>query len=397
MSTTEENHDAGGPPAHPHTGDDHSDHEHAEHGHQHEEHGHDHGDHGHTHGEHGHDHAEHGHDHGHGGLLGAIKEFFAPHSHDAADSIDDALEGSDEGIRAVKISLAGLGVTAIFQLIIVLLSGSVALFADTIHNFADASTAIPLWLAFSLGRRAASRRYTYGYGRAEDLAGVFVVLMIAGSSVIAGWESLQKLLHPEPIQNLGWVALAGLVGFIGNELVAQYRIRAGQRIGSAALIADGYHARTDGFTSLAVLLGVAGVWLGFPQADPIVGLVITFAIVMVLKDAARQVWHRLMDAVEPALIQRAEQAALSADGVQGVSELRARWVGHSIVADAVIVADGDLTLTEGHAIAERARHAMLHAVPKLTDVRVHVDPCEHAGVDHHADLAHHDQRLLRSA
>jgi len=297
----------------------------------------------------------------------------------------------------VQLSLLGLGITALLQLAIVLVSGSVALLADTIHNFTDAMTAVPLWLAFSIGRRPANQRYTYGYGRAEDLAGVFVVLMIAGSSALALWESLQKLLHPEPIQYLGWVAVAGLIGFVGNELVAQYRIRAGQRIGSAALVADGYHARTDGFTSLAVLLSAAGVWLGFPQADPIVGLVITVAIVLVLKDAARQVWQRLMDAVDPALIERAREAAREADGVLDVSHVRARWIGHSIVADALVVADSHLTLTEGHAIGERARHAMLHAVPKLSDVRVHVDPSSADGVDHHAELAHHDRPAVDNA
>ena len=189
------------------------------------------------------------------------------------------------------------------------------------------------------------------------------------------------------------MALAGFLGFIGNELVAQYRIRAGHRIGSAALVADGYHARTDGFTSLAVLLSAGGVWLGFPQADPLIGLAITVAIVLVLKDAGIQVWHRLMDAVDPALIEAAEKAALKAEGVQEVSQMRARWLGHSIVADALIVADCELTLSEAHAIAERARHEMLHAVPKLADVQVHVDPCGHHGVDHHADLAHHTSRV----
>src|SRR5205085_441535 len=246
-----------------------------------------------------HHHHDHDHDHDDGRLGTTIRHWFRPHSHDASDSIDNALEGSAEGIRVVKLSLLGLGLTALLQLVVVYFSGSVALLADTIHNFADASTALPLWLAFSIGRRAPNRRYTYGYGRAEDIAGVFVVLMIAGSSVIAAWESIQKLLHPEPIGNLVGVGLAGLLGFFGNELVAQYRIGAGERIGSAALIADGYHARTDGFTSLAVVLGAIGVWLGFPQADPLVGLFITVAILLVLKDAAIQIWHRLMDAVDP--------------------------------------------------------------------------------------------------
>ena len=350
-------------------------------------HGHEH-DHGHSH-EHGHG---DDHEHQHGGLWGELRHLVQPHSHDAADSLDDALVASNEGVRAVQLSLIGLGLTAVLQLVVALTSGSVAVLADTIHNFADASTAVPLWLAFWVGRKPANTRYTYGYGRAEDLAGVFVLLMIVASAAVAFWESLQKLLRPEPIDHLGWVAAAGLAGFVGNELVAQYRIGVGQRIGSAALVADGYHARTDGLTSLAVLVGAAGVWLGFPLADPIIGLVITLAILIVLKDAAVQMWRRLMDAVDPALVEQATAAAAEAEGVQSVSTVRARWIGHSIHAEALIVADADLTLGEAHQVAERARHAMLHAVPKLSSVTVHVDPCEHDGRDHHAELAHHDRR-----
>ena len=333
----------------------------------------------------------HDHPHAHGGLAGLIAGIFRPHSHDAADSVDDALAGSAEGILAVKLSLLGLGLTALLQLVVALQTGSVALLADTIHNFADASTGIPLWLAFSIGRRSPTRRYTYGYGRAEDLAGVFVVLMIAASAAVAAWESFQKLIAPRPVEYLGWVAVAAVVGCLGNEAVARYRIRAGQRIGSAALVADGYHARTDALTSLAVLIGVAGVWLGFPQADPLVGLGIAVAILFILKDAAIQIWHRLMDSIDPDLLHQAEAAALATDGVEDVASLRARWIGHSIHAEAEVVADCDLTLSQAHAIAERARHAMLHAVPKLASVTVHVDPCGHDGQDPHADLAHHDQ------
>jgi cation diffusion facilitator family transporter len=351
---------------------------------------------------HGHDHADghshHGpgdaHEHEHGdGLWSRLQHLVQPHSHDAADSVDDALAASDAGIRAVKVSLIGLGVTAVLQLAVALASGSVAVLADTIHNAADASTAIPLWLAFSIGRRPPTRRYTYGYGRAEDLAGVFVLLMIVASAIVAGWESLQKLLEPTPVDHLGWVALAGVLGFLGNEAVAQYRIRVGQRIGSAALVADGYHARTDGLTSLAVVLGALGVWLGFPRADPLVGLLITVAILLILKDAAVQMWRRLMDAVDPDLVTRAETAAAGAEGVQRVSGVRARWIGHAIHAEALIVVDEDVSLAEAHAVAERARHAMLHAVPRLATVTVHVDPCGHTRRDHHAELAHHDARL----
>lgn len=330
-------------------------------------------------GSHDHDPAghHHGHDHHHGGgLLGALREVFAPHSHDPADSVDDALESSAHGIRAVKISLVVLAVTAIFQLVIVGLSGSVALAADTIHNFSDALTAIPLWIAFALGRRAASKRYTYGLGRAEDLAGLFVLLMIALSAIIAGYEAVRRLLHPITIDHLGWVAAAGIIGFLGNEMVALYRIRVGRRIGSAALIADGLHARTDGFTSLAVVFGAFGVWLGFPLADPIIGLLITAAILIVLRTAARDVFARLLDGVDPHLVESAEQALATEPGVLGVRRLRMRWIGHRLHADAELDIDPDLSLGEAHRLAHNAEHTLAHAMPKLSSALIHAYPAD---------------------
>ena len=355
----------------------------------------------HHHPSHPHDHEDHhvhqplveSHHHVHAhGLRGLVGSLVRPHSHDPADSVDDALEGSAEGARAVAISLFGLGTTAVLQLVVAILTGSVGLLADTIHNFADASTAAPLWLAFSFSRRAPNRRYTYGYGRGEDLAGVFVVAIIATSAVVAAWQSIDRLLHPRAISHLEWVAAAALLGFIGNEFVARYRIRAGERIGSAALIADGYHARTDGFTSLAVLLGAAGAWFGFPELDAIVGLAITVAILFVLKDAVVHIWRRLMDAVDPEILDRLEVAARTAHGVLDVSSIRVRWIGHNMHAEVLIVASGEITLGQAHEIGEEARHAMLHAVPKLAGVTVHVDPLHPDGHDAHADLAHHDSR-----
>ena len=289
----------------------------------------------------------------------------------------------------MKISLLGLLATAGFQVVIVLISGSVALLADTIHNFSDALTAVPLWIAFALGRRAATSRYTYGYGRAEDLAGLFIVVMIALSAGIAGWESVQRLADPQPIANLGWVIVAAIVGFTGNEAVAIFRIRVGNEIGSAALIADGHHARADGFTSLAVLLGAVGVLAGFPLADPMVGLGITVAILFVLKQAAVQMWHRLMDAADPAVVEQLTSEAAAVEGVQEVDDLRVRWLGHRLEADMRIVVDEDLPTRESHRLAEQVRHRLFHAQPKLASIIVHVDPCGHSGGDLHRGTAHH--------
>jgi cation diffusion facilitator family transporter len=340
--------------------------------------------HAHEHGGHGQDHGDpHGHGHSHegrGGRIGAaLREVFAPHSHDASDSIDGALESSAAGIRAVKISLLALAATSIAQLVIVLISGSVALLADTIHNFSDALTAIPLWIAFALGRRAATRRYTYGFGRAEDLAGLFVIAMITLSAAIAAIESIRRLIHPVAINHLGWVAAAGLVGFIGNELVAIYRIRVGRQIGSAALVADGLHARTDGFTSLAVLLGAGGVALGFPLADPMVGLLITIAILAVLRTAVRAMFRRLMDGVDPELVDAAEAALAAEPGVRGVRSVKMRWIGHRLHADAELDIDPTTSLTDAHRIAHDAEHTLTHAVPRLSTALIHAYPAHNTG------------------
>jgi cation diffusion facilitator family transporter len=322
---------------------------------------------------HHHDHSDSHHDHP-TRLRGAIREIFAPHSHDAADSLDTALESSAAGIRAVKISLVVLGITAIAQIVIVIVSGSIALAADTIHNFSDALTAVPLWIAFAVSTKAATRRYTYGFGRVEDLAGMFVVAMIALSAIVAGYEAVGRLIHPRPIDHLGWVALAGLLGFIGNEWVALYRIRVGRRIGSAALVADGLHARTDGFTSLAVVIGAGGVALGFPLADPIIGLVITVAILAVLRTAVRDVFRRLMDGVDPAYIDTAETTLVARPGVRSVRSVRMRWIGHRLYADAELDIDPNLTLAEAHHIAHGAEHDLTHAIPKLDTAVVHAYP-----------------------
>ena len=303
-----------------------------------------------------------------------------PHSHDAADSVDDALESSTIGIRAVKISLVALGLTALAQAVIVVLSGSVALAADTIHNFSDALTAVPLWIAFALGTRAATRRYTYGFGRAEDLAGLFVVAMIALSAVVAGYEAVMRLIHPVQIQHVGWVAAAGFVGFIGNELVALYRIRIGRRIGSAALVADGLHARTDGFTSLAVLACAGGVALGFPLADPIFGLLITVAILAVLRTAARDVFRRLLDGVDPEIVDTAEAALASRPGVKAVRSVRMRWIGHRLHADAELDVEPGTSLEEAHRLAHDAEHELIHEVPKLSSALIHAYPSHGRGV-----------------
>jgi cation diffusion facilitator family transporter len=319
----------------------------------------------------------HGHGHGHG------------HTHGVVDPV---LATTERGIWAVKWSFVILGVTAALQLGIVVLSGSVALLADTIHNVSDAATAVPLWIAFLFARRHASARFPYGFGRVEDLAGVIVVLIMVCSAIVAGYEAINRLLHPQPLTFLGWVAAAGLVGFVGNEWVAVFRLRVGRDIDSVALIADGYHARTDGLTSLAVVLGTLGVWLGFPVADPLIGLVITGMIVGIVWQSTKAVFTHLLDGIDPAVIADITHAVQHTPEVQEVTQVRARWLGHRLHAELNIAVSPHLSVAQGHAIATEVRHQLVHHVPHLANAIIHVDPLDASGEEYHHIAEHrHDE------
>lgn len=299
------------------------------------------------------------------------------HPHDHYGALDATLLATRLGVRATWISLVALAATAFIQLAIVAVSGSVALLADTIHNFTDALTAIPLLIAFRLGRRPPSRRYPYGLHRAEDLAGVAIVLTILASAVLAGAESIDRLVHPREPERIALVLLAGIVGFAGNEAVALYRIRVGRRIGSAALVADGLHARTDGLTSLGVVVSALAVIVGVERADPVVALAITAVIAWTLVRAARAVIHRILDGSDDETITLIEAVASSVGGVEHVTQAKARWTGHRLRAELSIDVDPVISVEEGHGIAELVRSALLSRVPRLTDAAVHVDPHEH--------------------
>jgi cation diffusion facilitator family transporter len=317
-----------------------------------------------------HDHEGHGHTHG---------------------AVDPSIATSDRGIWAVKWSFVVLFVTALIQVVVVVLSGSVALLSDTIHNFGDAATAVPLWIAFALARLGTSRRFPFGYGRVEDLAGVIVVLIILFSAVVAGYQAVERLLNPQTVEILWAVVAASLVGFVGNEAVAIFRIRVGRQIGSAALVADGYHARTDGWTSLAVLLGAVGVLLGYPLADPVVGLLIAAAILVIVWQSGKAVFTRLLDGVEPGVIDEIHHAVGHVPGVEKVAQVRARWLGHRLRAEVNIAVSVNLSVAEGHAIAREVNHRLLHELRYLDMAVVHVDPVQEAGEEHHRIPAHsHD-------
>jgi len=337
---------------------------------------------------------KHNHEEGHehfddAGLVGWLKKIFVPHSHDPQQAALDAALASERGIHAVKTSFLWLTMTAVFQVVIVFISGSVALLADTIHNFSDALTAIPLGIAFWLSRRASDRRYTYGFGRAEDIAGVIIVLMILFTAGEAIYQSILKIIRSEPIRNLGWVAAAAVIGFLGNELVAVYRIRTGRQIGSAALVADGYHARTDGFTSLAVLAGTIGAWLGFPLLDPLVGLGIGATILLIVWRTGREIWLRIMDAVDPEITDLVEQTAAMPEGVMDVHSVAVRWVGHRQRAELHIIVDCQMPTCDSHRIAENVRHELFHTLPALVEATVHVDPCDCGSCEDIHPTQHH--------
>jgi cation diffusion facilitator family transporter len=314
----------------------------------------------------------------------------AMHEHDHAKGhghshagIDPSIASSDRGIWAVKWSFVGLFMTACIQLAVVIFSNSISLLADTIHNFGDAATAIPLAIAFVFAKRKPSPRFTYGYGRVEDFAGILVVLTILTSAVVAAYEAIQRLIHPEKVGHLGAVAIAAVIGFLGNEGVAIFRIRVGKEIGSAALIADGYHARTDGWTSLAVLIGALGVWLGFPLADPIIGILITAAILAIVWRSAKEVVSRALDGVDPNVLSEVKHAAAHVAGVREVKEIRARWLGHQLLAEVNIAVDAALTVEQGHEIATDVHRQLMAHLPFLARAVVHVDPVGASGEEHH--------------
>jgi len=297
--------------------------------------------------------------------------------------VDPSIASSKRGMWAIKWSFIGLMITALLQVVVVILSGSVALLADTIHNFGDAATALPLGIAFAFAKLRPTKRFTYGYGRVEDLAGMVVVLIILFSAIVAGYESVNRFFHPQEVTYLWAVVAASIVGFIGNELVAIFRIRVGKEINSAALIADGYHARTDGWTSLAVLFGAVGVWMGFPLADPLIGLGITVAIFVIVWQSAKAVFIRALDGVEPEIMHDIKHAVSHIAGVKEVSDVRARWIGHKLHIEMNIAVEPSLSVTEGHDIANEVQHELFHHMNYLSLAMVHVDPIHQSGEHYH--------------
>ncbi len=308
------------------------------------------------------------------------------HDHDHGESIIDS---GTAGIRATKVSLIILGITAALQAVIVLFSGSVALLSDTLHNVADALTAIPLWIAFAVGRRRPTRGYTYGFGRFEDVAGLLIVVAIGASAALIIWESVGRLIEPRLIDHIPWVIAAGLVGAAGNELVARYRIKVGKAIGSEALVADGQHARTDALTSLAVVVAGVGAAFGAAWVDPVAGIVVAGAMLWLLGRTARRMSRRLLDGVEPATVDEVEESVRSIPGVRDISDLLVRWHGHQLSIAVSISVDPDLTVSKGHDTAHEVEHALHHRFTFPVQAIVHVEPFGQS--EAHDTTAHHNR------
>lgn len=287
-----------------------------------------------------------------------------------------------------KVSLVGLGVTAALQAVIFVFSGSVALLSDTLHNVTDALTSIPLWIAFAIGRRRPTQTYPHGLGRVEDFVGLVIVGGIGLSAALVVWESTQRLIEPRLIEHIPWVIAAGLVGAAGNELVARYRMRVCRAIGSEALMTDGRHARTDAWTSLAVVVAGVGAAFGAAWVDPVAGLVVAaHGIVVLMVRSARRVSRRLLDGVEPEVVDRAETTVRDVEGVIDISDLLVRWQGHRIRLAVSVHVDPEMTVIEGHEVAHAVEHALLHAFSSPVSAVVHVEP--HNNHDAHEAVAHH--------
>ncbi|MGB3202235.1 MAG: cation diffusion facilitator family transporter [Nodosilinea sp.] len=310
----------------------------------------------HSHGHHHHDDHHHGHGHTHG-------------------AVDPEIAASERGLWAVKWSFVGLMITAIAQAVVFALSGSMALMADLIHNVGDAMTSVPLGVAFVMARARPSPRFAYGYGRTEDLAGVAIVAVVFLSALVTGYESIERLRHPQPLDHLGALAAAAVVGFIGNEVVALFRLRVGRAINSAALVADGLHARADGLVSLAVLVSALGVGLGYPWADPVMGLGITLVLLRVVWQSTQTVFTRLLDGVEPEVLDglrhEVEHGVL---GAATVEQVRGRWLGHRLYSEVILAVAANLSVAAGAAIADQLKAHLHQQLPYLAEVTIQLRP-----------------------
>jgi cation diffusion facilitator family transporter len=276
---------------------------------------------------------------------------------------DDVQERRDAD-RAVGVSAIGLAVTGIVELLLAVLTGSVGLLGDAIHNLSDVSTSAVVFLGFRLSRRGPTEQYPYGLDRAEDLAGVGIAIVIWASAVFAGYASIRKLVGHGPTGHLALGIAGAVLGIVGNQVVARYKLVVGRRISSATLVADARHSWLDALSSAGALAGLVAVALGFRLGDPIAGLAVTVFICHVGYEVSKDVVHRLADGVDPAVITAAEAAAGSVDGVIH-AHARARWTGRTLRVEVEGWVDPALTVSGADALGQQVARAVAGELPEM--------------------------------
>jgi cation diffusion facilitator family transporter len=276
---------------------------------------------------------------------------------------DDASERRQAN-RALGVSAVGLTLTGVIELLIAILTGSVGLLGDALHNLSDVSTSALVFLGFQASKKAPTDRYPYGYERAEDLAGVGIAIVIWASAVFAGVESVRKLIDHGHTSHIGIGMIGALLGIIGNQVVARYKLIVGRRINSATLVADAKHSWLDALSSAGALAGLVAVAFGLRWGDPVAGLAVTAFIAHVGWEVTSDVLHRLMDGIDPDILTAAEAAASEVPGVHHV-HAQARWTGRTLRVELEGWVDSRLTVSQadeiGRVVASRVGHALPEA------------------------------------
>jgi cation diffusion facilitator family transporter len=278
-----------------------------------------------------------------------------------------------KAMRAIVVSSLGLLVTSGLELLAVFFSGSVALLSDALHNLGDVFTTVGVYVGFRFSRRRPTAKFPYGYGRAEDVAGLVVVAAIWASAGLAAVESYDKLVSARGTSHLGVGMIAAVIGVVGNQWVARYKLKVGREIKSAPLIVDARHSWLDAVSSAGALLGLVGVAGGFRQADPIAGFAISLFIVRIGLEATRDVVVRLMDAQDEELADAARAAAREVVGPGGVGDVRVRWLGRQVEVRLVVRLPGNLALADVGRTTRTLTATVQHRVPDVREVFVTID------------------------
>ena len=277
-------------------------------------------------------------------------------------SRDDAQERRQAN-QAIAVSAIGLAATGLVELVLAVLTGSVGLLGDAIHNLSDVSTSAVVFLGFRLSRRPPTERYPYGLERAEDLAGVGIAVVIWASAAFAGYESVRKLVEHGHTAHVGAGIAGAALGIIGNQVVARYKLVIGKRINSATLIADARHSWLDALSSAGALAGLVAVAFGQPWGDPVAGLAVTALICHVGYEVTTDVVHRLADGVDPGVITTAEAAAGSVPGVIH-AHARARWTGRTLRVEIEGWVDPGLPAREADAMGRLVADSVSRQLPE---------------------------------